>query len=39
MITAFMTESRPVMPADLMAMMKGEVLDSTSLRLTSSALV
>jgi hypothetical protein len=30
--TAFMTESRPWIPADLMAMMKGEALESTLLR-------
>lgn len=36
--TAFMTESRPWIPADLMAMMKGEALESTSLRPMSSTL-
>lgn len=30
--TAFMTESRPLIPADWMAMMKGEDLASTLLR-------
>jgi len=30
--TAFMTESRPWMPADLIAMMKGEALASTLFR-------
>ena len=38
-ITAFMTLSRPVIPASLMAIMKGEVLLWTSLRFTSSGLL
>jgi hypothetical protein len=38
-ITAFSTESRPVIPADWIAIMKGEVLDSTSFLLTNWGLL
>jgi hypothetical protein len=38
-ITAFMAESRPVIPASLMAIMNGDVLEATSLTLTSSGLL
>lgn len=37
--TAFMTESRPEIPASFMAMMKGEAFESTLLRDMSSGLV
>ena len=39
MITAFITESSPVIPADLMAIMKGDVLDWTSFLFTNSELL
>jgi hypothetical protein len=39
MITAFMTESRPWIPASLMAMMKGEVLEATTFRERRSGLL
>jgi hypothetical protein len=39
MITTFMTESKPSIPALFMAMMKGEVLEATTLGVISPGLL